>query len=173
MTRTSVCASAHRQKRVSASRSARQGRAHVSPFCAVAMVEGTAYHTPYRIRRGRTVAPRSVTFCDWVGRLRAVPHGRQRANSKVLPADGERSVPAGRNGGCPGDGRCGRRAESGTGRAGGPPFLAVAVSVPGARGRGTSAAALAPACAVCLPRCLPTSAWAAGHAARVRLVPSS
>jgi len=25
----------------------------------------------------------------------------------------------------------------------------------------------------CLPRCLPSSAWAAGHAARVRLAPSS
>ena len=56
----------------------------------------------------------------------------------------------------------------GAGRAGGPPFLAAAVSVPSARGRGRVRRRSPPACAACLPRCLVSLASAAGHAGHPR-----
>ena len=40
-----------------------------------------ARRTAHRTGSGAAVAPRSVTFGDWVGGLRAVPHGRQWVNS--------------------------------------------------------------------------------------------
>jgi len=80
-----------------------------------------ARHTTHRTGLGAAVAPRSVTFCDWAGRLRTVPHGRQWANSKVLPpTDGERPQgPQGAMGVAPGTAGARRTAGPGTGRGAG------------------------------------------------------
>ncbi len=90
--------------------------------------------------------------------------------------DGERQCPQGAIRGLPGDGGCaayGGVRHQARGWAGGPPSLPLLFPCP-VRAAGHECGDAPPGLrAVCLPRCLPSSAWAAGHAARVRLVPSS
>jgi hypothetical protein len=85
-----------------------------------------------------------------------------------------KTVPAGRNGGCPRDGGCaayGGVRHRVRGRAGGPPFLALLFPCPVRAAGDECGGAEPPARAVCPPWCLPSSAWAAGPAGRVSLVP--
>ena len=116
-----------------------------------------ARHTAHRTGSGAAVAPRSVTFCDWVGRLRAVAHGRQWVNSMTASRRGK-TGPAGRNGGCPGDGGCAAYGGCGVrarGRAGRPSLPLLFPCLVRAAGDECGGAEPRPARCVLLGACLP------------------